>query len=349
MIPVFGSTPDNEQKDKFKKSPQFNQEIQQFFNRKPNVLDKMREDAFNLETMREWFCGGKDRAPESPLPEMKPDLAEFLKPSEDLKVIWFGHSTFLLNFSGKIILVDPVFSGSAAPFSFLVKRFQPPVLKLEELPKIDFIVISHDHYDHLDMETMKFFAKKENKFLTPLGVGSHLVGWGVQRSRITELDWWQQTSIDGIEFIATPAQHFSGRGVFDGNKTLWASWILRNASHNIYFSGDSGYDTHFKDIGDKYGPFDIAFLENGQYNEKWRAVHQLPEESVQAYFDLKAKRFFPVHWGMFVLAFHSWREPIDKLSELAKSRGVNTVTPKLGEIVTVNDNYRNIPWWSDLK
>lgn len=349
MIPVFGSSPDQEQVAKFKNSPQFKETEQKFVNRKPDVLEEMRKESYNLSTIIDWLKPGEDRTPVLPLPEVKPDLKEFLKPSEEIKVIWFGHSTFLLNISGKIILVDPVFSGSASPVGFMVKRFQPPVLKLEELPKIDFIVLSHDHYDHLDMETMKFFAKKENKFLTPLGVGSHLVGWGVDRSRIVELDWWQSSSIDGIEFIATPAQHFSGRGISDGNKTLWASWVIRSGSHNVYFSGDSGYDIHFKEIGDKYGPFDIAFIENGQYNQKWRAVHALPEESVQAYFDLKAKRFFPVHWGMFVLALHSWHDPMDKLLELSANRGVNIVTPKLGEMVTVNDAYRNVQWWVDLK
>nr|WP_295902354.1 MBL fold metallo-hydrolase [uncultured Bdellovibrio sp.] len=347
MLPVFGSSPNGEQVESFKKSPQFRDG--KFVNRIPDVLEKMRKEAFSVSTIMEWLAKGEGRVPATPLPEVKPDLNEFLKPSQDVKVIWFGHSTFLLNFSGKIILVDPVFSESASPVSFMVQRFQAPVLKLEELPKIDLILISHDHYDHLDMETMKFFAKKENKFLTPLGVGSHLVGWGIDRSRITELDWWQSTHFEGIEFVATPAQHFSGRGVSDGNKTLWASWVIRNSDHNIYFSGDSGYDTHFKDIGDKYGPFDIAFIENGQYNQKWKAVHALPEESVQAYFDLRAKRFFPIHWGMFVLALHSWREPVDELLKLSKSRGVNLVTPKLGEVVAINDNYRNVEWWIDLK
>ncbi|WP_413943576.1 MBL fold metallo-hydrolase [Bdellovibrio sp. HCB-162] len=347
MLPVFGSSPNGEQVESFKKSPQFRDG--KFVNRIPDVLEKMRKEAFSVSTIMEWLAKGEGRVPATSLPEVKPDLNEFLKPCQDVKVIWFGHSTFLLNFSGKIILVDPVFSGSASPVSFMVQRFQAPVLKLEELPKIDLILISHDHYDHLDMETMKFFAKKENKFLTPLGVGSHLVGWGIDRSRITELDWWQSTNFEGIEFVATPAQHFSGRGVSDGNKTLWASWVIRNSDHNIYFSGDSGYDTHFKEIGDKYGPFDIAFIENGQYNQKWRAVHALPEESVQAYFDLRAKRFFPIHWGMFVLALHSWREPVDELLKLSKSRGVNLVTPKIGETVAINDNYRNVEWWTDLK
>lgn len=349
MKSVFGSRPSAEQVEKFKESPQYKADEKRFVNRRPHLVDQMRKETFDFKLIQDWLKKGEDRTPAQPLPEVQPNLDEFLKPSSDVRVIWFGHSTFLLNFSGKIILVDPVFSASAAPVSFMVKRFQPPVLKPEELPEIDLVLLSHDHYDHLCMETMKFFAKKKNKFLTPLGVGSHLVGWGVDRSRITELDWWQNTLFEGIEFIATPSQHFSGRGVTDGNQTLWASWVIRDGNHNIYFSGDSGYDTHFKAIGDKYGPFEIAFIENGQYNEKWRAVHALPEESVQAYFDLKAKKFFPIHWGMFVLALHSWRDPVDQLLRLSKERGVNLVTPKIGETVAINDNYRNVEWWLDLK
>ncbi|MFN8370777.1 MAG: MBL fold metallo-hydrolase [Bacteriovoracaceae bacterium] len=318
-----------------------------FSNRIPHLVSEMNKEAMTFSTFKAWFTDTEKRTPKKPLPEVKPDLKEFLKPSPDLKVIWFGHSTFLLNLLGKIILVDPVFSNNAAPVTFFAKRFQPPVLKLEELPPIDFIIISHDHYDHLDKETMQFFAKKmgKTKILTALGVGKHLTSWGIKKETIREFNWWQGTKIDEIEFIATPAQHFSGRSLTDRNKTLWSSWVIITENQRLYFSGDSGYDIHFKEIGHKYGPFDIAFMENGQYNERWRAVHSMPHESVQAYFDLKAKRFFPVHWGMFVLSLHSWREPADELLRLSQERGVNIVTPILGEIVTVNDNYKNKLWW----
>ncbi len=345
---AFGTRPGKEFDEKFKASSHYDTEEKIFLNRRPKLIKEMRKEAMSFGTFIEWFSKGIDRKPNSPLPEMKPDMKEFLEPSEDMKVVWFGHSTFLLNLDGKIILVDPVFSGSAAPFSFMVKRFQKPALELSELPKIDYIVISHDHYDHLDMESMKFFKDKEVKFITPLGVSSHLIGWGVDSSKITELDWWQNFQVDDLEFIATPAQHFSGRDGIHENETLWASWVIKNKKHNLYFSGDSGYDTHFKDIGDKFGPFDIAFIESGQYNPKWKAVHLLPEESVQAYFDLKAKRYFPVHWGMFVLSFHTWYEPIVKLQEAAKSKGVNLVSPKLGQTILVNDSYKNEAWWETL-
>ena len=348
-LPAFGAVLSAEQIEQHKKSAQYRAEKSIFVNQQENVIELMRKDFSILNALYEWLKPSVAKSPEQKLPEVKPDLQSFLAPSDELKLIWLGHSTFLLNMSGTIILVDPVFGPSAAPFSFLVKRFQATTLSLEELPKIDYIVISHDHYDHLDMPTMKFFATKEVQFLVPLGIGAHLNKWGIDLSRITQMDWWQSKTVGDVEFIATPAQHFSGRSPFEENKTLWASWVIRSKLHNVYFSGDSGYNKHYKEIGDKYGPFDLAFLENGQYNVKWRAVHNLPEESVQAYFDLRAKRFLPVHWGMFVLSLHTWREPVDKLLELSKEKGVNIVTPKLGEMVTVNDNYKNTEWWLDLK
>lgn len=344
---AFGTRPGKEYEEKFKASANYNSEEKIFFNRRPNLVKEMRKRAMSFSTFKEWFAGGKDRRPSKPLPEIKPDMQEFVKPSDEIKVIWFGHSTFLLNLDGKIILVDPVFSESASPFSFMVKRFQKPVLELSELPPIDYIVISHDHYDHLDMESIKFFKDKKTLFVAPLGVGSHMIGWGIPSNRITELDWWQSHQQDGLEFIATPAQHFSGRDGIHDNTTLWASWVIRTEKHSIYFSGDSGYDTHFKEIGDKYGPFDLAFIENGQYNVKWKEVHMLPEESIKAYFDLKAKRYFPVHWGMFELSLHSWYEPIQKISEFAWDNSINLVSPKIGEVVVVNDRYKNHWWWEE--
>lgn len=346
---IFGAIPSGEVASRVEGSSHYNKSEGIFLNRRPNLIKDMRKEVMTFSTIVDWLKGAPNRQPSKALPEVKPDLQEFLEPSEDIKVIWLGHSTFLLNLSGKIILVDPVFANTAAPVSFMVKRFQPTVLTLEELPKVDFILISHDHYDHLDMQSMKFFAKKDITFLMPLGVSAHLLRWGVNPKNILEFDWWDSKNLNGIEFVATPAQHFSGRSPFNENKTLWASWVIRSGKNNIYFSGDSGYDTHFKDIGDKYGPFDIAFIENGQYNKKWHPVHVLPEESVQAYFDLKAKRFFPIHWGMFVLSVHTWRDPVDNLLRLSKERGVNIVTPKIGQLVSVNDNYQNIEWWLDIE
>lgn len=342
----FGSPPEAEQQSKFAGSPQFNAESSRFENRRPNVIEETREEAFNLAMIYEFFIADRpDGVPVQPLPQVTPQMAEFMAPSDDLKIIWFGHSTFLLNFNDKTVLVDPMFSNTAAPVSFAVKRFQPPVIGLEDLPPIDFILISHDHYDHLDMKSVQYFRDKAVTFVTPLGVGSHLQGWGIDAANIIERDWWERVEFDGLEFIAAPAQHFSGRSLTDENKTLWASWIVRDADHNVYFSGDTGYDTHFKAIGDQYGPFDVAFIESGQYNPAWRAVHLLPEEGVQAYEDLKAERFFPIHWAMFELALHPWYEPVERLDALSAANNVNLMTPKIGQITRVNSESRFEKWW----
>ncbi len=343
---AFGTRPDKVYQQKFTQSQHYNPQEKVFVNRQQEAIKEMRKKAMSFATFKEVFFGGSpDRVPKKPLPEVMPDLAEFLKPSKDIKSIWFGHSTFLLNINNKIVLIDPVFSGTASPFSFMVKRFQKPVLDLSELPKIDYIIISHDHYDHLDMQSMIFFKDKDVKFIMPLGVGSHLIGWGVSPDKITELDWWQETQVDGLKLIATPAQHFSGRSGLKDNETLWASWVIQSENHKLFYSGDSGYDIHFKEIGDKYGPFDVAYIECGQYNEKWKEVHMLPTDSIQAFYDLKAKRFFPVHWGMFELSVHSWYEPIEIVHAASVEKGFKLLSPKIGQVIEVNDTYKIETWW----
>lgn len=346
---AFGKNPEGAHLEKITQSPQFDKQREQFVNRRADILEKMRDRQNYLGMIMKFLFGGeKNRAPSDKLPEIKPDMEEFLKKSDSLKFIWFGHSTFIVNFDGTIILFDPVFSGAASPVSFMVKRFQDAVLKLEELPEIHYIVLSHDHYDHLDMETIQFFKSKKTKFITPLGVSSHLKDWGIEEERMTELDWWNSINIDSLEFILTPAQHFSGRSASNQNKTLWGSWIVRNKKQSLYFSGDSGYDTHFKAIGDKYGPFDITFIENGQYNEQWREVHVLPEETAQAFLDLKGKRLVPVHWAMFDLSFHNWYEPIEKLEAESKTKNINLLTPKFGQLVKLEEETIFEKWWKNF-
>ncbi|MCB0419717.1 MAG: MBL fold metallo-hydrolase [Bdellovibrionales bacterium] len=343
----FGSSLSEVDKDRFKSLSYYNADKHIFHNRIPDALKQMRREIFSWGTFLEAFGQGQNRAPKVKLPEVRPNLEEFTSTDTELKVIWFGHSSFLLNISGKFVLVDPVFSESASPWSFMVRRFQPPVLKLEELPKVDFVLISHDHYDHLDMKSVKFFKDLDVTFVTPLGVGSHLRGWGIPEAKIVEKGWWESLELNGLTFTATPAQHFSGRGVFDDSKTLWASWVIKSLKHSVYFSGDSGYDVHFKEIGEKLGPFDIAFLECGQYNKKWREVHMFPEDAIQAYKDLNTKKLFPVHWGMFELSFHPWMEPAERISHLASTEDIPLIIPKLGEIVDLSSTYELVPWWKD--
>ncbi len=303
-----------------------------------------------LETftvVKKMFGEHDSRIPHKKLPEVKPDLVEFLKPSQKLKFIWLGHSTLLLNLEGQTILIDPVFF-NASPVSFLVKRFQDPVIKLEELPPIDVIVISHDHYDHLDKQTIRFFQKKSTVFFVPTGVGGHLKEWGIDSKRITELTWGKSGIHQDIIYRATPAQHFSGRGLFDRNTTLWASWILESKTEKIFYSGDSGYGPHFKEIGNEYGPFDYAFMENGQYNERWPDVHMQPEESLQALLDVNAHTVIPVHWGMFDLSLHHWTEPITRTHAIAKAWDIPIITPRLGEVVDANHK-PDQAWWNEFK
>lgn len=345
---VLGTRPTGDDLARMRQSPQFDQERNQFDNRRPDLLADMWKRSMSWDVVRDWFFGSEHRKPETSLPEATSDLSVLDAPSNETRIAWFGHSSFLLHVAGVNVLVDPVFSGGAAPLEFMVPRFQDPAVAADNLPRIDVILISHDHYDHLDMKTIKRFRDKEALFVVPLGVGSHLRGWGIDGSRITELDWWQSASIAGLDFTAAPAQHFAGRGLRDRNQSLWASWAIKGGGQNIFYSGDSGYDVHFKEIGERLGPFDIAFLENGQYNERWEEVHMLPEQVAQAFFDVRAQRLMPVHWGMFVLSVHDWFEPARAIAALADERGIDLVTPRLGELVTLDGALRTARWWEPL-
>ena len=264
------------------------------------------------------------------------------------QLTWFGHSTILLEIDGKKILIDPILSKTPSPISFLgAKRYSNSIpIEAEELPFIDAVILSHDHYDHLDYKTIKQIKNKVGRFYTPLGVGNHLKYWGVIEEKITELNWWESVEFDSISLVCTPARHFSGRGLFDRATTLWCSWVIKGTKNNIYFSGDSGYDTHFKEIGDKYGPFDISLMECGQYNEDWKLLHMMPEETVKASVDLKSKLILPIHWGAFTLAFHDWTDPIERAIIKANELNIPITTPKIGEPVMIGDKiFPSDKWW----
>ena len=351
----FGENPSGDHLDKIKKSPNYNIEEERFENRIENMWDQLSEkDSFwanpQKRIFNNYFFNSAQTVPEVELPEVKPpNIKEFMQSTESIKFIWFGHSTLLVNIKNIIVLIDPVFSGAASPVSFIVKRFQPPVLELKDLPRINYVLISHDHYDHLDMETVLYFKEKDVKFIAPLGVTSHLKSWGVHESKLFETDWWGKLEFEGITFVCTPAQHFSGRfATFSSFKTLWASWIVKTESNSFYFNGDSGYDIHYKQIGDSYGPFDLAFIDSGQYNERWREVHNMPEEAAQAVLDLKGKAMVPIHWGMFNLAMHDWFEPVEESEKYAKKYGIKLMTPKLGQLVSTESQNVFEKWWKDL-
>lgn len=351
----FGAIPKGEYLKEAQQSPQYDLDREIFINRRPDILDTMTvwerfwADPFGSDEPNFLFNANQTE-PDSLMPEEKhPDLEHFIQREEHIKFIWLGHSTILLSIDGRTILIDPVFSDHAAPVPIAAKRFQPPAIELHDLPPIDHIIISHDHYDHLDMETIKHFIGQDIAFLAPLGVGSHLRYWGVNPENITELDWWEEAVVKGITFAATPSQHFSGRiGVVHNNKTLWASWVIKGASESVFFSGDSGYDIHYQDIGMKYGPFDLVFMENGQYDEGWRAVHNLPEEAVKGFEELGGRYLVPVHWGMFNLAVHNWYDPPNAITRLAREKNIKLITPRLGQMISLADPPLFDEWWLEL-
>ncbi|WP_254151914.1 MBL fold metallo-hydrolase [Chryseosolibacter indicus] len=340
----FGKLPSGERLSRIKESK--NYKDGKFQNLA--VTSTIAEDASYIKLFIKFFGKGIGREPERPLPSIRTDLKKNTNgiPS----VIWFGHSTYLLEVNDKRILVDPIFSNRPSPVQYAGSKSYPGtrIYNEADLPELDVIVISHDHYDHLDYNTISNLKEKAKLFCVPLGVGAHLEEWGVDKRKITELDWWEGITIaDGFSLVATPARHFSGRG-FSRDKTLWASYVLRVDQHNIFIGGDSGYDEVFKVIGEKYGPFDIAMLECGQYDKQWPNIHMMPEQTVQASIDLKARVLMPVHWGKFTLALHPWKEPIQRAKREAERLNVKVTTPLLGERVAFAAvDSAATEWWKE--
>lgn len=347
---AFGRLPTPAEAEDYKSSPNFNVRKGTFVNRRPDLIATMRKRTMTFANiLKQLLNASKDVYPKSLLPTIKPDFEAFQQPAEDLKVIWLGHSSVLLNLEGHTLLIDPVLAPHTGPLGFMMKRFQAAVVALADLPPIDLILITHDHYDHLDMGTIKAFQKTNTRFIVPLGVSAHLMRWGIPADRIQELNWWQSTAFQGLEIIATPAQHFSGRHMVKQTRSLWVSWVIKTPRQRIYFSGDSGYDLHFKEIGKALGPFDLAFIESGQYSPLWPDMHLHPEESLQAFVDLNANRYFPIHWGMFRLSTHAWYEPIRLIWAEAQKRQIPLVAPMMGETAIINDAYRASAWWEPLR
>jgi L-ascorbate metabolism protein UlaG (beta-lactamase superfamily) len=274
---------------------------------------------------------------------------EALDPSAN-HLVRLGHSSHLLKLRGKFWLIDPVFGERVSPFSFAgPKRFHAPPLTLQELPPIEGLILSHDHYDHLDVPTIEYLAQRVQRYFVPLGVKARLLEMGVPAERVQEFDWWQAASHDGVQLTATPAQHFSGRSLTDRNTTLWASWVIQSGDQRLFYSGDTGYFSGFKQIGERFGGFDLALMENGAYDAYWPAVHMTPEETVQAFSDLRAKVLFSVHNSTFDLAFHTWQDPLNRLADLSAAKGIELATPEIGEVMTVGQPRTNKRWWAGLK
>jgi L-ascorbate metabolism protein UlaG (beta-lactamase superfamily) len=338
--PQFGRAPAGIRLRRVQNSPNYRDGAFQNLNPTPQLA----EGVSPLDILRSYIKPAKNRQPDRPLPSVRTNLEAL--PSGVSTLVWFGHSSYLVRMAGKTILVDPVFSGSASPVSFFGKNYGGSnVYSVADLPEIDALLITHDHYDHLDYDTITRLRSKVKQVVTSLGVGAHLEKWGYASEQIHELDWHETVGVAAVlTFTALPARHFSGRG-FRRNQTLWSSFVLQSADHKLYLGGDSGYDSHFKAIGNQYGPFDLAVLECGQFNEYWKYIHMMPEQTAQAAVDLRAKVLMPVHWAKFTLALHAWHEPAERVSHEAEKMSLPVTTPMIGQPVVVGKEYPTATWW----
>lgn len=270
---------------------------------------------------------------------------------DSFKVTWLGHSSIYLQMHGMNILIDPVLSDNISPISlYSVRRFSDVPIHIDELKDIDIVLITHDHFDHLDEQSIKKIDKKVKKYIVPLGIENHLKRWHVSSDKMISLAWWETATINGLHIACTPARHNSSRNfVLDSFQTLWASWVIYDEKYKIFDSGDTGFDTHFQEIYEKYGEFDLAILECGQYNNRWKSTHMIPEESVQAGMILHAKTLLPMHWGAFSLAEHPWNDSIERFVLQAKQKHCHYITPMIGETVDLTTSVTTTHWWKEIK
>jgi L-ascorbate metabolism protein UlaG (beta-lactamase superfamily) len=316
LDPVFGGNPTKEQKESYKQYD--NYANGKFINKVSTGMGMKLSDMLSM--IKDSFSGAKDRNPSGEIPVSAIDWNK-IKGEED-SLTWLGHSAYLLSIDNMKNIID-------------------------EMPPIDAVFISHDHYDHLDYQSIVKLESKVAHFFVPLGVGNHLVRWGVPKEKITELNWFKDTEYEGLTLALTPSRHFSGRGLFNSDSTLWGGWAILGKNTRLYYSGDGGYGPHFKEIGEKYGPFDITLIEGAQYDQRWAGVHMIPEQSVQANIDLKGKNMMLMHWSAFTLAFHSWKEPVERALKEAQKREVNLIAPEIGETVLIGSDLHKplSSWW----
>lgn len=347
LHPRYGKRPSGERLALIQKSPQYkNGKFENI-----NYTPELAEGYGYFDIISDFLFKKVDRKiPTDIIPSIKTNLLE-LDRNEDI-LVWFGHSSYFIQLEGKRFLIDPVFSGNASPIIGTTKAFKgTDIYTADDLPEIDYLLITHDHYDHLDYTTIMELKPKIKKIICPLGVGSHFEFWKFPNQNIIEKDWYEKIELDqNITLYTTPSRHFSGRSIKRCN-TLWTSFVLETKDFKMYLGGDSGYDSHFAEIGAKYGPFDIALLDNGQYNPAWKYIHNLPEDVIKAMKDLNTKRVFPVHSSKFSLSLHAWDEPLIKVTELnaASANPIPLITPMIGELVELkNEKQEFKQWWKGI-
>lgn len=341
---VFGAKPSEEQKRKYRAYP--NYEGDQFKNLMPQFSIVETPDFIDNSIQPKI-----SRQPDFDIPYIKLRPEDLNQKSKHARLTWFGHSTFLLEIDGKNIMIDPMFSNVPSPVQGIGRRRYSKGLPLtiEELPPIDIVLITHDHYDHLDYKSIQKIQSKVKEFYVPLGLSAHLMAWGVSKNNIRELNWYEKIVTDSLQFILTPSHHYSGRSLTDRFQSLWGGWIIKGRYDNIYLSGDGGYGPHFKEIGLRYGPFDLALIECGQYSRYWRQNHLFPEQSALVASEVRAKLAMPIHWGAFTLAMHDWTAPVERFLKQMEVLDIPVATPKIGELLVLDPTHA-IPsssWWKN--
>jgi L-ascorbate metabolism protein UlaG (beta-lactamase superfamily) len=341
--PQLGSAPTAAQRQSYHRTGHL--EDGKFVNSRPTTV--MAGSMFSA-FRRMFFEHTPNQNPAAPLPMQRLDSLTITQlPADQVRVTWFGHSASLVEIGGKKVLLDPMLSVKMGPLALVTpKRYnQELAIYPEQLPAIDAVLISHDHYDHLDYQTVLKIKDKVGRFYVPLGVGAHLRRWGVAESHIHEMTWGDSVKLPGLTIISSQTQHFSGRGLTNRNSTFWSSWVLKTPQHRLFYSGDGGYGLHFKEIGQQYGPFDLALMECGQYDRAWPQIHMQPEQSVQAALDVRARTMLPVHWGAFTEAHHPWNESVERATAAAARQNLPLATPLLGQPVVLGGPLPQQPWW----